>query len=351
MKLKENMKLSKKQKIIGYITIGVIAIGGFLGYTSIKSNIENQKMMDSRVDLYTVVGKEKIFMNGKITPNKLQKLFVGADQGELNNIKVSNSQYVEKGTALFTCKNKSQINEISTLNTQISEKKKEKQKALNEESKQSIDMEIKELNKQLGVLNKTAYQTVYAPFSGNVYLNNQESRGDASKEVMTIQTNSFYVKAQANERDSYKIAEGKSVEITTLATKAKYNGKITHIGDIPVEGDDLSQGFGNDTGMTQYGVDVSLDNQENLKSGLHVQLVALYGSEDKKIPNEAILKEGNKSYVYKVSNNIASKIEVKVSQVKDGFNLVSRGVVEGDQIIEDLKGKDIKDGQEVFAGQ
>lgn len=351
MKLKEklkNMKLNKKKKIILAVTIAVLSVGGISSYSAIRIDQKERIEMEKTFDIYTIPGKEKIFMSGKVEPNNIKKIFVDSEQGKLDKVIVSNGKYVSKSTPLFTCKNESKINEINELNSQISTKKKEKQNAPDEESKKAIDMEIKELNKQVANLNKSAYTTTYAPFAGKVYLNNKALEGDLTQPVITLQSEDFYIKAQVNERDSYKIGLNKDVEITALANKQKYDGKISYINDIPLEGDELSQSVSNDSSMSQYEVNINLDTQENLKSGLHVQVLALYGSEYRKIPNSAVIKEGNKAYVYKLNDTIANKVQIKIVEEKEGYTLVSTGLKENDKILNYIEGRKIEDGQEVI---
>lgn len=347
MKFKSKINLNKKQKIIIGITSLALVLGGGYGYIQISKEKEHQRLEASRVDLYQVPGREKIFMNGKLLPLKSQKLSVNPEQGELSQIKVENNTYVEKGAPLFTCKNSSQIKEIESLKLEISAKTKEKSNAADEETKLAIDTEIKQLNAQIAQLNKTAYSTVYAPFSGKVYLNESSTENPF---VMTLETKDLYVKGQVNERDSYKISLEQGVEINVVATNDKYSGLITSIGDRPYEGEDAGQGMGADSSMTKYEVNMSIDNQENLKNGLNVQIVALSGTTDKKIPNVSVLQEGDKYYVYKVENEIARKAEIKVKEKKDDYYLVDGGIKENDEIIKDVFTTDIKDGEKVYTG-
>lgn len=347
-KVKSKKKLGKKQKIVIGITIVALLGGGFYGFININQSIKEKKLEESVVEIYKVPGREKIYMNGKILPVKSERLSVSSEQGELSQIKVENNAYVEKGTPLFTCKNSSQIREIESIKSQVSDKTKEKLKAPDEETKLMIDAEINQLNKQISELNKTAYSTVYAPFSGNIYLN--ESGNDKSY-VLILETVELYVKGQINERDSYKIGLDQSVEITAVATNDKYNGKIIEISDRPYEGEDLGQNYGSDSGMTKYEVKMSLDSQDNLKHGLNAQIVALSGTTDKKIPNVSVLEESNKYYVFKVKNEVAHKTEIKVKEKKDDYYVVEDGIKENDEIIKDIYGRDIKDKDPVYTGE
>ncbi|MGL6105250.1 efflux RND transporter periplasmic adaptor subunit [Romboutsia sp.] len=341
-------KLGKKQKIIIGITVVALLGGGIYGFSTISHYIQEKKLEESVVEIYQIPGREKIYMNGKILPIKSEKIVINQEQGELSQIKVENNSYVEKGAPLFTCKNSSQIKEIESLKSQVSDKTEEKANAPDEETKLGIDKEIKQLNKQIAELNKTAYSTVYAPFSGNVYLN---ENSDEKAYVMILETAEFYVKGQINERDSYKIGLNQGVEITALATSDKYNGKIIEISDRPYEGEDLGQNMGSDSGMTKYEVKMSLDSQENLKNGLNAQIVALSGTTDKKVPNVSVLEESNKYYVFKVKNDIAYKTEIKVKEKKDDYYLVEDGINENDKIIKDIYGRDIKDRDKVYTGE
>lgn len=351
MKLLNKMKLSKKQQIIACVAVGIISFGGFTNYVSIKQDKEYQKKMESLVDIYTVAGKEKIFMTGKVEPINFENIYLSADKGELHKINVEDKQYVEKGSVLLTYKDNSKAEEIKDINLQISQKKKEKESSQDEEMKKVLDEEIKQLSKQISDLNKSVYQYVYAPFNGKVYLNTDSDKNDATKSIMKIQSSDFYVKAQVNERDSYKIEKNQNIKITTLATKEQHNGIISNISDIPLESDELSQGYSNDSGMSQYEVKVKLESQNNLKSGLHVQLTALHGDNNIKVPNSSVINENGKYYVYKVKNKIAYKTEIKVIDEKEGYTIASSGLRERDEIIRDVQGRTIEDGKEIYTGE
>lgn len=348
MKSKNKIKLNNKQKIIMGVTSIALVLGGIYGYIQINKEKERKMLESSIVDLYQIPGREKIFMNGKLLPLKSQKLSVNAEQGELSEIKVENNSYVEKGAPLFTCKNNSQVKEIDSLKLEIISKNKEKSSAPDTESKVAIDAEIKQLNTQVGQLNKTAYSTVYAPFSGKVYLNESTEENPF---VMTLETIDLYIKGQVNERDSYKIKLNESIEISVVATNDKYRGLITAIADRPYEGEDLGQGMSSDSGMTKYEVKMSIENQKKLKNGLNVQIVALSGTTDKRVPNVSVLEEGDKYYVYKVENEIAKKVEIKVKEKKDDYYLVDSGVKDNDEIIKDVFASDIEDGEKVYTGK
>ncbi|MGL5718350.1 MAG: efflux RND transporter periplasmic adaptor subunit [Paraclostridium sp.] len=306
---------------------------------------KNQKVVAGIVSV-VIAGQEKIFMTGEVVPGNLQEIFVESDQGKLDSIKVVEGQYVEKGQVLFTCKNEEQIKEIATLNTELANKKKEKQNAPDEESKKIVEEEIKNINTQIGTLNKTAYQTVYAPFSGTVYLTKQSVGGEGTSSVLTIETTNLYVDATVNERDSYRISKNQKVELTSLATKEKYDGTISKIGNRPIEGG--NEGYGSGSGMSQYPVEICLDSQENLKNGIHMQIVALHGEDYKKIPTSAIKEENGKTYVFVIEGSTAYKKEVKIIESGNEITVVEGKLKENDMIAKDLIYTNIEDGDRVY---
>ena len=339
--------LNKKQKIVLSIVTLAITIGGPVAAISYSKHLKEQKIMQSTVEIYDVSGKEKIFMNGKVLPAKSEKLFVSSDQGKLDKIQVNNEQYVEKGTPIFTCKNQDQLKEIKSLDSQLSTKKRELSYLTDDESKETINLELEEINNNIKELKKTAYSTVYAPFNGRVYINDEIS-GEESSYVAIIESTEFYVKAKVNERDSYKLKVHQNAEVTTIANKEKHYGAISYISSRPYEGNDGEQSFGSDSNMTQYGLNIKLDNQNNLKSGLNAQIVVSYGSDDKKIPYGALEIDGKKNYVYKIIDNKAYKTEVTVASENGEFAFISKGLKEDDVIIKSLIDKKIEDGQKVY---
>ena len=104
-KIRKNKSI-KKKIVIGTIITGVIITGGFM---LLKDNNSVSEQIDVGPEIYSVPGKEKIFVNGKVIPVQSKDLFIDGDMGELDKINVDNGIKVEKGTSLFTCKNESII--------------------------------------------------------------------------------------------------------------------------------------------------------------------------------------------------------------------------------------------------
>lgn len=342
-----NLHLSKKQKIILIVCILIIIIGGIAGFISHNKYLKEQKIIQNTVETYNISGKEKVFMNGTVVPVKSEKLYSPENYGKVIKININNEQYVEKGTAIFTCEDEEKLKEIKFLKTQISRKKKELE-FLDEESRKNVNSEIESLNNKIKELNESLYKTIYAPFDGNVYINDERSFENSNSYIAIIESKDFYVKAQVNERDSYKVKTNQTVQITTVANKQKYYGTISYISSRPYENNNEEQNFGSDSNMTKYKINIKLENQSNLKNGLNTQIVVLCGTDDKKVPYDALEIDGNKKYVYKVVGNKVYKTLVTVSGEKENFVIISKGLKENDVIVKSLVNKKIKDRQEVY---
>lgn len=351
--MKKRTKLSKKQAIISGMVIIAIFIGGFVIIKKSQSNANAEESMNATPEIYTVPGKEKIFVNGKVVPAKYEDFVVDSEKGQLDSIKVEDGQNVEKGNTLFTCKNDEVISEIEGLKEQIQTKENEKKNAQEDEVKKTIDSEIEQLNKQIKKLEEKAYQTVYAPFSGKVYINEQTASTEQSPALMTLETSEFYIKGQASEQDLSKINIDQEVEVLVYSTKEKFKGKITAIGERPSTDQNGSDMTGNQS-LSYYDIKISfVENQDltKIKNGFHVQNTIEASNNKIKVPYTALIQEGEKRFVYKVIDGIIYKQEIKAEEVTDEFAIIVEGVGENDEIIRYADDETIKEGESIYPGE
>ena len=139
--------------------------------------------------------------------------------------------------------------------------------------KKSVESEIEQLNRQLKKFEDKAYSTVNAPFSGKVYINEQSQGENQTPSIMTLESEDFYIKGQASERDLSKLSLNQEMEILVYSTKEKFKGKITFIGDRPSTNQSGIENMGNQN-MSYYDIKINfLENQDltNVKNGFHVQ--------------------------------------------------------------------------------
>lgn len=312
----------------------------------------NDKMMSEMmgVDLYTIPGKEKILMTGKIVPKQSENITVPSGFTDVDKMNVKDGQVVKKGDLLFSCKNEETINELGSLNTTLANKKKELGNTEDEEVKAAINAEISEFNTQIANLNKKTYKSVYAPFSGKIYMQSGEANAEGQVgPLMVLETTEYYIKTQTNEMDIVKLAMDQEVDITVTSTKEKIKGKIAFIGDRPVEGGDTNSEYGGGgTSFANFDIKVMTEVQDKLKNGFGVQIIAQFGKGEYKVPVSAVIEEEGKHYVFKIVDDIATKTEIKVKEQKDDFFVVDGGIGEEDIIARDTMDSRIVDGQNIY---
>ncbi|RDY26774.1 efflux RND transporter periplasmic adaptor subunit [Romboutsia weinsteinii] len=342
---------SKKVKIgVGVVVLASIGVGTFYVYPKyIKPNTEVGGEFENVIETYSIPENEKIFINGSIVP-KESKDFALLGEEEVNKVNVTNGQYVNKGDLLYSCKNPSSLSEIENLNIQISELKKQKNQTPQDAevpADQSIDVEISKLNAQVAALNKKAYTSTYAPFSGKVYINEKsETPEQGAASFMTLQSTEFYMKGKASEQDLAKIKIDQSVDILVFSTNEKLTGHISFISDRPSDQTDNTMG-GSQGSLSYYDINVSFDSQENLVNGFHIQATVEVENASPKIPASSILKDGETSYVFKSLDGILKKQVLELKEENEEYAVIQSGLEQNDVIIK-YPTEDMKEGDEVF---
>lgn len=341
--------MSKKIKIIIASVIAVVIVGGFavVGY---KNATNNKFIEDSMpVDLYTIPGKEKIIMNGKILPLKSEKFTIPAGYSEIDKMNVKDGQVIKKDTLLFSCKSKEKLDQIDSLNQSLNKKKKELNRTQEEEVKALLNSEISDLNSEIESLKKSAHKDVKAPFDGKVYIEEQKGEDGQTIQTVILETKDYYVKTQTNEMDIVKLKKDQEVEIRVTSTKESVKGKISFIGDRPIEGADTSSEYnGGGMNFANFDIKITPSAQIGLKNGFGVQVIAQYGKEEYKVPLSAIVEEDSKNYVFKIIDDIAVKTEVNIKQKTEEFAVIDSGIVEEDTIARDAMDSRVVDGYSIY---
>lgn len=340
----EFKKISKKQVIIGGVVVALVLVGG---YFVLKEY--NKKKLEAQVtlspEIYTVPEKEKINIDSEIVPTKTKNLFVNGPNEELDEIEVEDGQSIQEGTTLFKCKNEKVISEIEDLKEKIQNKQNERNNLKTEEEKKNITEDIDELNKKVANLEELAYKSVNAPFSGVVYLG--EENHNENPAIMILESNELYVKGQVSEDELSKISLNQEVDILVNSTKQKLKGKIIYVGQRPSRQDSKKD-------MSYYDIKIGfLENQDlqNIKNGFHVKTTAEVINHQIKVPYTALLQTDEKRFVYKVIDGIIYKQEVKTSETNEKYAVITEGVGENDKIIKNADNKDIKEGEKIIINE
>ena len=130
-----------------------------------------------------------------------------------------------------------------------------------------------------------------------------------------------------------------------LANDKNVKGEIVNISYDPEEPGILQQEANSSQGAN-YPVKISLDSNENVVNGYHVQIKFKSSNQLIEIPTTAIKKEGSKRYVYLIKNNKLVKQYIKTKGEKGKFTIVESGLKEKDEIVEVIN-EDMKEGQEI----
>ncbi|MFH5827565.1 efflux RND transporter periplasmic adaptor subunit [Clostridium perfringens] len=361
----------KKKYIIAIVTVVILA-GVGVGSYFLKQSMNKESV--ATMEIYTVPSTDKVFVNGKIEPEKVENIFLDATKGTVDKVEVENGDVVEKGDTLFTYKNDQVQSQVEQLELQLNSAKSQKeeinkqnaeakkqledlkkaglenqmpqggqmpnlgQNAGGEISTGSVDEQIKLLEKQIKALKDKEYYKVTAPIGGKVIL--AESSTNPTQPYITVESGDYYISGSVNEKDQPKIKEGQEVQITILSTNKNINGKISSVGNTPIDnGASLAAQTGAQGGaggnMSYYEVKITPDSQEDLTNGFHVQASVNLDKKPIEIPKEAILSVDNEEVVFK---NVDGKLvkQVITYSPKEGSEdevIVSSGLNEEDKIV------------------
>lgn len=333
---------NKKLVIITAISIvACIAIGMF-AYGKLKNNDDLNSGVEEGVETYTIPEGEKIFINGVIVP-KESKDFYPPEGDEISSISVKNGQSVKKGDLLFTSKNNSAASELSSLNSQLSDIKNQRNLSSSVEEKTSLDIEIKKLNSQISTVSKKVSNSTYAPFSGTVFLNEDNQNSEQPSAFISLQGEEFYMKGKASEQDLAKMNIDQTVDVMIFSNSKKLTGRISYISKRPSSDAASSD---QQSSLSYYDINIAFDSQEDLVNGFHVQASFKVSDSSFKIPSSCILKDGKKSYVFKDLDGTLKKQTVDVASKNDEFAIIRSGLKENDNIIK-FPTEDMKEGDPV----
>lgn len=346
----------KKKYIAIACTIGIVWIGA-IGFLAIKSKDKpNDIGTEEGIERYVIPEDKKIFLNGVVQPKQSKVFYKDVTKGEDYKINKKNGDYVSKGSLLITYTNESVKDQISELQDQVNNLKKEKNKVNNnpevqalegqEMATQSIQDQIKDLEKEISKLKKKQYSCEYAPFAGKVYISNKVV-GEENQELLKLRSDDFYIKSQVSERDLDNVKEDQPVDVLVLANDKKVKGTI---GDISYEPESQVASLGEEvsgaSSVSTYPVTIELKSQDDVVNGYHVQAKLKLGNKELKIPKTAVKKDGDSQYVYLIEDNKLKKQTIKTKGTKGENIVVISGLKEKDEIVEVI-GDNIEEGQEV----
>ncbi len=190
------------------------------------------------------------------------------------------------------------------------------------------DLKLKDFVKKGEILIKLKSGNIIAPFSGMLGYTGltEDILVTNNIVIITLDDNStIYSDIKIPENYSASIKKGLPVEVKIASYKNKiFNGEI----------DFVSSRINADTRSLLSRIKVNNKNLELISGSLLEVEVKFNLRKSLSVPDTSVMVEGDKSYVYKISNeNIANKTEVKTGfRSKRNIEIIS-GLTEGDIIV------------------
>ena len=157
----------KKKYIIAIVTVVILA-GVGVGSYFLKQSMNKESV--ATMEIYTVPSTDKVFVNGKIEPEKVENIFLDATKGTVDKVEVENGDVVEKGDTLFIYKNDQVQSQVEQLELQLNSAKSQKEE---------INKQNAEAKKQLEDLKKAGLEN-QMPQGGQMPNLGQNAGGEIS---------------------------------------------------------------------------------------------------------------------------------------------------------------------------
>ncbi len=325
-----------------------------------------------------------LLIPGQLQLQDEQKVYITADQGELEEVLVQEGQPIKKGDVLVKIENDQlrleveqnklatesgylKVNQIKKQEKQLDNKKKDLRKSLSEKEaseqlaaeydqleldKKMADLDLRQTILQKETLEKRLQELeITSVIDGTVLSVQKQSDLNAAStgQVPMIQIGNLdgmIATGTLSEYDTLKVAVGQKVVLSSDAVPGEnWQGEIIKIGTLPYESTPANTG---ENQAVQYPVTIKVtSSQIPLKPGF--QLIMEIETDKKEapvIPIDALQGEGDESYVYMIEGNRTKKVDVEVGITSGEKIEIKKGLKEKDQVIVDPN-NGITDGMEV----
>ncbi|KDE32665.1 efflux RND transporter periplasmic adaptor subunit [Bacillus altitudinis] len=366
----------RKKIIIGSIII--IVIGLFIGFNIAK----NQSKPASTASFKTVQLASKEITSTVMTPGTLsfseeQFIYTEEEKGSLNHIAVKEGEKVKVGTPLLTYENKEleleeqqqalaaesstlkleQLqNRLNTLDE--NQGKKAGSDSKNERDQLEIELKAAELEQKQAELNQEKIKaqiedlTIHSKIEGTVISIEQDAGAGKLEERQPVihigNEKKMIVRGLITEYDAMKVKKKQKVKVTSDVIRGKsWQGVVKKVGAVPAQS--TAETAASDQ-TVQYPVEIEIKGKKpDAKPGFKMIMEI---ETDKRqvltIPETAVKKEKDGSYVYVVEKNALKKVKVTLGETSGHDLEVTKGLTKEDQIIAEPS-DDMYDGMEVNA--
>ena len=391
------------------VIVAIVKIGPSFSNSQIKAEKKENVVEEKIVSSLMEESKESdLMLAGKVIANNTNKIKIDPDKGIVADVNVKQGDRVEKGQALFTYQTdqqmktkeaeldveaKSRAVDVAKSNsgikwetynkkvTQLDKVRADYEKAKTEELKGEVktlegevdqaytdaltgDNEIKNAESDLerAQLVQTNEQerlktdTVTADNAGtikslNMDLISQSKEKQREEEFMeVIDDSNLFVKGEINEFDRDKVSLDQPVELIDRGDKEnKWQGKIVQVANLSSDETGKEDKEEENPTLSKFPYKIFITKADKMPIiGSHVYVKVLPKSFEtgKIIINKKyIISKEKKHYVWKISKNVISLHEVKITSVDDTFVTIDEGLSKTDKIAEPKSG--MKAGMEV----
>lgn len=391
---------SKKVKIgVTIVTIAIILGSAYflLKEDNKKSDAETSVPVVSKTVKNAIKSSQKgadAILAGTVIPNSKSKIKLDGTRGIVTELHVNEGDTVTNGQNLFSYYSidnetelkdaelsaTNQVNSVAqkreAANLKWDEYNKKKANAKKEETKEEelntsymeasnaeaevASAQIEADKAQLLVdkaREKVSQNTVTAQFDGVIksidkdQMNKPAVEGSETPFMEVVDSSVQYVEGKVDEFNKDKFSVEQTVQIFDRNDNSKlWTGKITKVGNLTTEDDDKKKDDENQN-ASKYPFKVLVDKSETPPSiGQHVYVkLAPKEPEAGKIalPKGYLMKEKNKTFVWKAKNNKLEKTTVELGEenAEDGTVEIKSGLTETDSIV--YPAPELKEGMEV----
>ncbi|WP_343749072.1 efflux RND transporter periplasmic adaptor subunit [Metaclostridioides mangenotii] len=392
--------MTKKKKIYLSIVAGVVALLAII-ISAVYVNLKKGNN-DNAYTSYKIEKPEPLLFKGFVTAEKVYSVFYDQSLGKVTDILVKDGQEIKSGDAILSYKNeeiqseadaqenslkklsisvdsaknnlnnarskvkdyknklsqsKNELGNIDASTSEGQQKKQELKAAINQYEEQldaqnsvvtqsesalsSAKLDYKDASKSVDSIRKKANKNVTAEISGIVSVN-EKGKTDPTVPVIKIISKNVVVEGIISEYDYDSIKLRQRVKVRPVSQKEEIGGQIKQINQLPDTEINVGDNQANSTGsLSNYKFLVELDSPVQYGYSVQIKLPI----DELRIPKKALIKEGNKEYVYLYISGKVIKKPIK-TETKNEVIVVLEGIKEGDVIISNPD-KELKDGDKI----
>ncbi|WP_077065753.1 efflux RND transporter periplasmic adaptor subunit [Metaclostridioides mangenotii] len=393
-------RMTKKKKIYLSIVAGVVALLAII-ISAVYVNLKKGNN-DNAYTSYKIEKPEPLLFKGFVTAEKVNSVFYDQSLGKVTEILVKDGQEIKSGDVILSYKNEeiqseadaqenslkklsisvdSAKNELSNARAKVKDyknklshsknelgntdtstlegqqKKQELKATINQYEEQldaqnsvvtqsentlsSAKLDYKDASKSVDSIRKKANKNVTAEISGIVSVN-ENGKTDPTVPVIKIISKNVVVEGIISEYDYDSIKLRQRVKVRPVSQKGEIGGQIKQINQLPDTEINVGDNQANSTGsLSNYKFLVELDSPVQYGYSVQIKLPI----DELRIPKKALIKEGNKEYVYLYISGKVIKKPIN-TETKNEVIVVLDGLKEGDVIISNPNEK-LKDGDKI----